>query len=165
MGGGAGRKAVLFLRFLAGIATALIFQLIVQRYWTRGLNIIDPFLILSAYYGMRYGPTRGMSAGAVSGLAQDAAFGAIMGVNGFSKTVVGYAAGFLAGRFVVRGPVSRVFIFASAVIVHDLCLLSLGMILSTGTAPFRIDLFLLKIAATSAAALFVLRTVWRDKIA
>ena len=156
-------KMTVLFRLALGIVIAVIFQVVVQRYLTRGFNLIDPFLILTAYYGMRYGQMRGTAVGSLAGLIQDGAFSAIIGINGFSKTLIGFTAGVLTERFEAGRSFSRILIIAFSVLVGELCLLFLTLVLNAGDALFRLDLLLLKAKATSLSALFVFRFLWRGK--
>ena len=52
---------------------------------------------------------------------QDALAGGIIGIGGFSKTLVGFLVGVLGAQFIVAQPLPRFVMFVGATIVHELC--------------------------------------------
>lgn len=75
-----------------------VLQLLFAFYFPLAL-FLDLSLIVVLYIGWYSGPTRGMMAGLAFGLAQDLAYGQLLGLNGLSKTVIGYLASFVSKMF------------------------------------------------------------------
>jgi cell shape-determining protein MreD len=74
-----------------------------------------------------------MFAGAAAGLVQDAFSGGLLGLNGASKTTVGYLAGIAGHRLVVRGWAGR-FVFFALGTAADLAILAvIGQVLERPT--------------------------------
>lgn len=79
-------------------------------------------LIYCIYYGFTLAnPTGSIALGSVMGLMQDSLSGAALGVNGFSKTLIGFVAASAGTRFDVDQTVTRVlalvmFTFADAIL-------------------------------------------------
>jgi len=83
----------------------LIFQLTVVD-WIRIQNIRPDLLMLYILYlGYREGKVAGMLFGFAFGLLQDlTAASAFIGLSSLSKTMVGFSAGYLQGKFTVYNP-------------------------------------------------------------
>ena len=67
-------------------------------------------LICSVYYGFTLGnPIASILIGSALGLMQDSLSGAVLGTNGFSKTLIGFLAASAGAKFNVDQPITRVF--------------------------------------------------------
>ena len=66
-------------------------------------------LIYTIYYGFTLAsPTGSIAIGSVLGLMQDSLSGAFLGMNGFSKTLIGFLAGSAGSRLDVEQPIVRI---------------------------------------------------------
>lgn len=84
-------------------------------------RLFDPFLIVIVYCGLVSGETHGMLAGAVGGWIQDAYFGgAVVGISGLSKLLVGFGVGVAGARLLVSGPAQRLLILFAAALTDAL---------------------------------------------
>jgi rod shape-determining protein MreD len=76
----------------------------------RVFRYFDLPLIFSVYYGFTLGkPVASTFIGSGLGLMQDSLSGAAMGMNGFSKTLIGFLAASAGSKFNVDYPITRVF--------------------------------------------------------
>jgi rod shape-determining protein MreD len=99
------------LRLALAIVAALFVQTTLSPLLGRAAIVVDFGLVVVAFIGLTMGPSAGLLAGAVTGLAQDALAGGIVGVSGLSKTLVGFAAGVFGTMFIVTRSVPRFVVF------------------------------------------------------
>jgi rod shape-determining protein MreD len=106
---------------ILAVAAALVLQTTLAWYATRGGAVaIDLVLVVVVYVALRSGPTAGLLAGTLGGLAQDAlASGGITGIGGLSKTLVGFLTGIVGTQFIVAQSVPRFVVFFLATVVHQ----------------------------------------------
>jgi hypothetical protein len=124
------------------LAIALALQTSLARFLTPGGGLVDFVFIAVVYIALSGGPTEGMIAGALAGLAQDAlaATGAaqeisigagsvtmrsIIGIGGLAKTVVGFFAGIIGSQFIVARPLPRALVFFTATVAHAIIFVGL----------------------------------------
>ncbi len=92
-------------------------------------------LVAVIYVALAFGPVAGLLAGSAGGLVQDALAGGIVGVGGFSKTLVGFLVGLLGAQFIVSQSLPRLVMFVSGTVVHELCYQALYALVEA--RPFR----------------------------
>jgi rod shape-determining protein MreD len=85
---------------------------------------MDLFLVTAVGFGLTQGRIVGMGAGTAAGLVQDAFSGGMLGLNGLSKTTVGYLSGIVGRWLIVRGWGAR-FLFFFVASAADLTILAL----------------------------------------
>ena len=112
-------------RTLAKFALILVSVVVAQGILSLKFQVFLYFdlpLIYTIYYGFTLAsPTGSIAIGSALGLMQDSLSGAILGVNGFSKTLIGFLAASAGSRFDVDQPIVRVlalvlFTFADGVL-------------------------------------------------
>ena len=105
------------------ILAAFLLQTIGGRYFWPLQSYWDLFLVASVGFGLTRGRMMGLVTGTTAGLVQDSFSGALLGLNGLSKTTVGYLCGVIGHWLIIRGSATRflVFFLASAA---DLLILS-----------------------------------------
>jgi rod shape-determining protein MreD len=92
--------------------------------WAR---ILDPFLLVVVYCGLKGGETHGMLAGAAAGWIQDVAFGGrVLGLAGLSKVLVGFGVGLAGTRFQLTELGARLLVIVLAVLVDALIMRQLA---------------------------------------
>jgi len=124
------------LAVLLALAGALVLQTTLAGLMTGGRLAVNLVLVAVVYLALAYGPVTGMLAGAAGGLAQDALAGAIVGIGGLSKTLVGFLVGILGAQFIVSTALPRFVMFVSATLLHELVFQALDALLqSRGFAP------------------------------
>ena len=106
---------MLLLKITAMLVLAAVLEGFVPRYWP-AFRSVDLILILTVYVGLMRDQWLGMGVGFVAGLVSDVApgMGGIVGVGGFTKTVVGFLVATVGVRFSLEGPLMRVAALALA---------------------------------------------------
>ena len=97
---------------------------------------IDLPLICSVYYGFTIGnPIASILMGSSLGLMQDSLSGAVLGANGFSKTLIGFFAASAGSKFAVDQPITRIFALFLFSIGDDLLVTILGLMVGPIASP------------------------------
>lgn len=113
------------------IAAALFVAFMVQtlggRYFWPLQTYLDLFLVTAVAFGVVRGRMTGMFTGTVGGLIQDAFSGGLLGLNGLSKTAVGYLAGIVSRWLIIRGWAARFLFFFVASAIDLLILAAVGI--------------------------------------
>jgi rod shape-determining protein MreD len=110
---------------LVAIAVALALQSTLARYIMPPGISLDLGLIVVVFTALSWGPVAGLLTGSITGLAQDALSGGIVGVGGLAKTVVGFVTGVAGTQFIVAHTLPRFLMFAGATALHAACFLGL----------------------------------------
>ena len=97
---------------LAKFALILVSIVVAQGILSLKFRVFSYFdlpLIYSVYYGFTLArPSGSIAIGSVVGLMQDSLSGAALGMNGFTKTLVGFLAASASSKFDVDQPITRV---------------------------------------------------------
>jgi rod shape-determining protein MreD len=100
------------LAIIGKFAVALIAVVVIQGILSLKFRIFSYFdlpLIFSVYYGFTLStPVASILIGSSLGLMQDSLSGSVLGANGLSKTLIGFAAATAGSKFAVDQPVTRV---------------------------------------------------------
>jgi len=139
---------VRFVTTAVVIAIALALQTSLARFLTPGGGLVDFVFVAVIYIALSGGPTEGLIAGAVAGLAQDAlaATGAlqvsigagavttrsIIGIGSLAKTVVGFFSGIVGSQFIVARPLPRALVFFTATVAHAIIFVGLYRVIDRG---------------------------------
>jgi rod shape-determining protein MreD len=93
------------------VVLSVVISVLVQSklpLWLPRTSWLDLPLIVTIYFGLSYRDSiRGMSIGVVAGLLQDALSHGPIGINGLTKTVVGFFTSSVSGRIEVEHTVIR----------------------------------------------------------
>lgn len=95
------------------IVVALLLQMLLSDY-LGFFQYIDLPLLVTVYFGLQRAPVLGMVTGMLAGLGGDAVSGGIVGVGGFSKTLIGYLVGAASVRLSLENPLARLAVVAVA---------------------------------------------------
>jgi rod shape-determining protein MreD len=87
------------------IVIALLLQMLLPKHLPF-FQYIDLPLLVTVYFGLQRAPVLGMVTGMIAGLGGDAV-GGILGVGGFSKTLIGYLVGVASVRLSLENPLAR----------------------------------------------------------
>ena len=125
----------------AGVLLALTGALALQT-TLAGLSVgggvmVNLVLVAVVYAALAFGPVTGLLTGSAGGLAQDALAGGVIGISGFSMTLVGFMVGVLGAQFIVSQPFPRLVMFVGATLVHELCFHALYAL--SDVRAFRFD--------------------------
>jgi len=123
-------------KFIAALITVVIFQGILSLKF-KVFTYFDLPLICSVYYGFTLGrPIASVSIGSALGLMQDSLSGAILGTNGFSKTLIGFLAAMAGSKFNVDQPIARVFALFLFTLGDGLLVTMLGLMVNSSSATY-----------------------------
>ena len=86
---------------------------------------IDLVLVVVVWTALQFGPAAGLLTGAAAGLSQDVLSAGIIGVSGFSKTLVGFGAGAVGSQFIVTNAPTRFVVLVIGAVVNELVFLGL----------------------------------------
>lgn len=143
-----------YLKIIALIAVAIILEGFVPKYWA-AFRYVDLPLLVTVYFGLMRDPILGMLTGYAAGLGGDvtAGSGPIVGVGGFSKTLIGFLVATVAVRFQLEGPLIRVVVIGVSSVVNSGLFIGLYGLMDqpvTGDLPTdRVGLIILLEAAAN----------------
>ena len=121
-------------KFIAALITVVIFQGILSLKF-KVFTYFDLPLICSVYYGFTLGrPIASVTIGSALGLMQDSLSGAILGTNGFSKTLIGFLAAVVGAKFNVDQPITRVFALFLFTLGDGLLVTMLGLMVNSSAS-------------------------------
>jgi rod shape-determining protein MreD len=109
-----------FLKGLALLAGALLIQILVSHRVPWIQRSVDLVMLVIVFYGSSGSRVGAMLAGAAGGLLEDVWFGDLMGLHGFTKTMIGYLLGSLGSRFDMAHPWARLLAVAAATLIEKL---------------------------------------------
>jgi rod shape-determining protein MreD len=95
------------------IIVALLLQMLLSKYFGV-FQYIDLPLLVTVYFGLQREPVLGMVTGMIAGVGGDAVEGGILGVGGFSKTLIGYVVGTASVKLSLENPLARLAVVAVA---------------------------------------------------
>ena len=122
-------------KFIVALITVVIFQGILSLKF-KAFSYFDLPLICSVYYGFTMGrPIASVGIGSALGLMQDSLSGAILGTNGFSKTLIGFLAAVAGSKFNVDQPITRVFALFLFTLGDGLLVTILGLMVNSTSSP------------------------------
>ena len=92
----------LHIRYAVFFVVALLLQATLVKFIQIFTWRPDLVLIVLVTYSLREGPNKGMTAGFIVGLLQDLVSTHFIGLSALSKTLTGFVAGSLSGKFTSR---------------------------------------------------------------
>ena len=96
------------VRALVVLLAALAVQAAIVRFWPAAHRYVDLTFLPVVWYGISRSQRSAMLVGCAAGLLQDAWFQvAVFGLNGFKKTLLGWALGGLGSRFDLKGAIGH----------------------------------------------------------
>ena len=116
-------------RGILALAAVGLTQGLLSHYLPSVAHRCDLFLILVVYSGLTRHQTAAMLMGTGAGLVEDSLFGAILGLNGFKKTLIGYLVGTVGSLFMLNQTIPRFGILFVATLIDPVAemLLSLAL--------------------------------------
>lgn len=106
---------------LAFLAVCLALQAGLARLAPASVEYVDFMVVPVVWYAIHRSQRSGMIVGCAAGLVQDAWFqAALFGMNGFSKTFLGWLLGSVATRMDLNNPASWFAVGALAAVTHNL---------------------------------------------
>lgn len=144
-----------YLKLIFLIAAAVAVESLVPKYW-EAFGYVDLPLLVTVYFGLMRDPVLGMLTGYGAGLCGDLAPGSgpILGIGGFSKTIIGFLVASIAVRFSLEGPLTRVLVIALSSLVNSALFLGLNELMDQGvTSESTPAQLTMKVALEAAANL------------
>ena len=92
-------------------------------------GFFDLFLIVVVYYAVTTEQVNAMAVGVACGLVQDVLFSPVIGVNAFSKALLGYLIGGLSSRMLLHQAPAQVMVLGAATLLQAFVLFALQRIL------------------------------------
>jgi len=117
-----------FLRGLGAVGMAAAAHAL-TAYLPAISGFFDFFLVVAVYYAVTTDQVKGMLTGAACGLVQDALSGPIIGLNAFSKALLGYLIGGLSTKILLHQPVPRLLVLAAATLAQVFIFFALHLVL------------------------------------
>jgi rod shape-determining protein MreD len=120
------------------IALTIVIVLLLQMLLPNQIGFfryIDFPLIVTVYFGLQRAPVLGMMTGMIAGLGGDAVGGGILGVGGFTKTLIGYLVGAASVRLSLENPLARLSVVAVASAANTVLFVGLNQMLEQ-SLPF-----------------------------
>ncbi len=118
-----------FLRFPLVILLALLAELLLPRYVAGFFRYFDFMLIVVVFNSVSRSRVQSTLLGTASGLTQDAFTGIVFGLNGFSKTVVGYLASTFYQRFMIDTALTQLVVLIVATWLNEGICIGLSLVL------------------------------------
>ena len=144
-------------KILLTIAVALFLQLLLSKF-LGFFKYIDLALLVTVYFSLQREPLLGMVVGLAAGLGGDIIAGGILGVGGFSKTLIGYIISMASVKLSIENPFARLAAVALASIANTALFVGLYQMLEQNQIPGQLTAFagswtqLLKTAGWKALA-------------
>jgi rod shape-determining protein MreD len=128
---------VRLLRFVALVAVLVLAALVLDSVLgdAVGSGRIDPYLMITVWFGASGRKPDGMLAGALAGLVQDAMGSVVIGTHLLSKVVVGYVVMLLASRLIPGQVVTHAVLLTVAGVLEVAVLTAAGMLVGRHLAP------------------------------
>jgi len=122
-------------RFVMTFAAVVVVQGVLPHHF-RVFSYFDLPLVLCVYYGFTLNrPGASILIGSALGLMQDSLSGAVMGTNGFSKTLIGFLAASAGGKFNVDQPIARVLALFLFSLADGLVVSMLALVVGDAAGP------------------------------
>jgi rod shape-determining protein MreD len=110
------------------ILVALFLQLLLSNYLSV-CRYLDLALLVTVYFSLQRAPIKGMLTGLAAGLGADAIRGGILGVGGFSNTLIGYIISMASVKLSLENRLARLGVVALASIANTLLFVGLYLML------------------------------------
>ena len=154
------------MKFL-NILIALVFIVLLQTqvlnrfYWGQ---YIDLFLLLNVYFSLGSAPIPSIGVALFSGIVQDSFSQGIIGMNGFSKTVVAYLVSSLSARLMIKHPLIIMLLVALATALDFLILYGLHRLFSLKTVELSKETLAVGSAANALAGSILFQILERIRL-
>ena len=146
-----------YFRLPAVIVLALLAELMLPRYVAPFFRYFDFMLIVVVFNSVSRSRIQTTLLGTATGLIQDVFIGSVTGLNGFSKTVVGFIASSFYQRFMIDTALTQLVVLAAATLINQGICIGLSLALfGTPPGPVFPDL-LIRTACNSLGGVLLMR--------
>jgi rod shape-determining protein MreD len=144
-----------FLRWLAGLAAALLVHFVGTRLSPHFSQVVDVFLVAVCLGALSGNSLAGLLLGLVVGLVQDTLTPGLYGLHGFADTIVGYSTARLAQRLVIQRATGVFVVVAFASLLQQGVVVGLSLMLLPSPALPRAYEVAVKAAVCGALGMLV----------
>ncbi|HWP45469.1 MAG TPA: rod shape-determining protein MreD [Blastocatellia bacterium] len=116
------------LKIALTIFFALLLQMVLPKYLPF-FKYIDLALLVTVFLSLQREPFQGMWTGFIAGLGGDIIAGGILGVGGFTKTLIGYLIAVASIKFPLENPLARLAVVAVASAANTVLYVGLHLML------------------------------------
>lgn len=116
------------LKIVITLIVALLLQLLLPKH-LRFFQYIELPLLVAVFFSLMRSPLLGMMTGVTAGMGSDIIGGGILGVGGFSKTLIGYAISSVSIKFPLDNPLAKLGIVALASATNTILVVGLYLML------------------------------------
>lgn len=116
------------LKIVITVIVALLLQFMLPKH-LRFFQYLELPLLVTVFFSLMRSPLLGMTTGAVAGMGSDIIGGGILGVGGFSKTLIGYVISSVSIKFPLDNPLARLGIVALASAANTILVVGLYLML------------------------------------
>jgi rod shape-determining protein MreD len=116
------------LKIVITVIVALLLQFMLPKH-LKFFQYIELPLLVTVFFSLMRSPLLGMTTGATAGMGSDIIGGGILGVGGFSKTLVGYVISSVSIKFPLDNPLARLGIVALASAANTILVVGLYLML------------------------------------
>ena len=120
-------------KIVVTIAVALFLQVLLSKFFSF-FQYVDLSLVVTVYLSLQRSPVQGMLTGLAAGLGSDAISGGILGVGGFTKTLIGYIISMASVRLSLENRLIQLAVAAVASLVNTVLFVALYQVLEQGQA-------------------------------
>jgi rod shape-determining protein MreD len=117
------------VRWVAGLALAVLVHFLGARMWPHFTQVVDVFLVAVSLGALSGNSLVGLLAGLLVGLTQDTLTPGLYGLYGFADTIVGYSVARLAQRLVIQRATGVFAVVAFASLVQQGVVVGLSLML------------------------------------
>ncbi|HKR00332.1 MAG TPA: rod shape-determining protein MreD [Pyrinomonadaceae bacterium] len=143
------------LKIALVLAVAVVLQSTLRVNWDL-FKYVDLPLIVVVYIALQRDAMQALFVGVVAGLATDVLSGGLLGVGGFSRTLVAFIVVSLATRVMLDNPLARIPVLAGASLVDDAVYVLLHRMLGQPSNIRFVEQASFKLIGTTVAGTIIL---------
>lgn len=152
------RTEILILLLLAGS-----FEILLGRALPELRRYLDLPLILVLYLSLHSSAAKGAFWGTCFGLLSDLLVGTLLGLNGLSKTLIGYLVGLLRVRASAESVLGRIFLLAAAAALDTVLMVAILDLLGQPFPDGSVSFIAIRSCVAAVAGVFIFRGYDRIK--
>lgn len=152
------RTEILILLLLAGS-----FEILLGRALPELRRYLDLPLILVLYLSLHSSAAKGAFWGTCFGLLSDLLVGTLLGLNGLSKTLIGYLVGLLRVRASAESVLGRIFLLAAAAALDTVLMVAILDLLGQPLPDSSVSFIAIRSCVAAVAGVFIFRGYDRIK--
>ncbi len=152
------RTEILLLLLIAGS-----FEILLGRVLPEFRRYLDLPLVLVLYLSVHSTAAKGAFWGTCFGLLSDLLMGTLLGLNGMSKTVIGFLVGLLRLRAAAEGVLGRILLLGAAASLDTVLIVVILDLLGRPVSDDSLQFIVIRSCLTSVVGVFIFRGYDRIK--